>query len=176
MSEAMLKCKECGGSIETSHKFCRKCGAKQLHPGADNGGVVSSEPPEPPAEDSLMALRAKARTGDTAAMFELCILHGCAGQHKTSYRLLRLVALTGDVRAQAALGTLLMEGIGCEVNEREGREWLDRAASQGYAPARLQQTISNNLLAGRKKALAARRRRTAAETDKAVPLSWEDYL
>ena len=173
----MLKCKECGLNIEATHNFCGQCGAKQSRSAAEDVKTGSSGALGGLLEDSIAALRTRAQSGDTSAMYELCILHGCAGQQRTAYRLLRTVALAGDVRAQAALGTLLMEGIGCDVDETEGREWLDRAASQGYAPAQLQQTISILLRGGRKERRAARQRMRAAGTrGEAVPQSWEDYL
>ncbi|KAI7840707.1 hypothetical protein COHA_005629 [Chlorella ohadii] len=41
-------------------------------------------------------------------------------------------ALRGDVKAQALLGQMLIEGYGCEADPVKGREWADKARRRGY--------------------------------------------
>lgn len=41
-------------------------------------------------------------------------------------------ASRGDVKAQALLGQMLVEGYGCEPDPTKGREWSERARRRGY--------------------------------------------
>ncbi|PSC70613.1 THUMP domain [Micractinium conductrix] len=41
-------------------------------------------------------------------------------------------ALRGDVKAQALLGQMLIEGYGCEADPAKGREWAEKARRRGY--------------------------------------------
>lgn len=41
-------------------------------------------------------------------------------------------ALRGDVKAQALLGQMLIEGYGCEADPVKGREWAEKARRRGY--------------------------------------------
>jgi TPR repeat protein len=41
-------------------------------------------------------------------------------------------ALKGDVKQQALLGQMLLEGYGCDRDPAAGREWVDKAKRRGY--------------------------------------------
>lgn len=41
-------------------------------------------------------------------------------------------AMRGDVKAQALLGQMLIEGYGCEADPAKGREWAEKARRRGY--------------------------------------------
>lgn len=41
-------------------------------------------------------------------------------------------AMRGDVKAQALLGQMLIEGYGCEEDAVKGREWAEKARRRGY--------------------------------------------
>ncbi|EIE25520.1 hypothetical protein COCSUDRAFT_32673 [Coccomyxa subellipsoidea C-169] len=44
-------------------------------------------------------------------------------------------ALRGDVKQQALLGQMLLEGYGCERDSAAGKEWVDKARRRGYRMA-----------------------------------------
>ncbi|CAL5219005.1 g760 [Coccomyxa viridis] len=44
-------------------------------------------------------------------------------------------AQRGDVKQQALLGQMLMEGYGCERDAAAGKEWSDKARRRGYRMA-----------------------------------------
>lgn len=50
-------------------------------------------------------------------------------------------AYQGDVKMQALLGNMLMEGYGCIQDETTGKEWAGRARRRGYHMAGVYCTI-----------------------------------
>ncbi|KDD75963.1 hypothetical protein H632_c416p0 [Helicosporidium sp. ATCC 50920] len=48
------------------------------------------------------------------------------------YREAEQEAMQGDVKAAALLGSMLIEGYGCEANPEKGKEWLEKARRRGY--------------------------------------------
>lgn len=44
-------------------------------------------------------------------------------------------AVKGDVKQQALLGQMLLEGYGCEQNQSAARMWIDKAKRRGYRMA-----------------------------------------
>lgn len=58
-----------------------------------------------------------------------------AGDHAAALRVIEPAARAGDPLAQAVLGTAYDTGQGKEASPALAREWLERAATQGYAPA-----------------------------------------
>lgn len=38
----------------------------------------------------------------------------------------------GDIKAQALLGQMLIEGYGCKADPEKGKEWAERARRRGY--------------------------------------------
>ncbi|DBA95328.1 TPA: hypothetical protein ACH3X3_013215 [Trebouxia sp. C0006] len=44
-------------------------------------------------------------------------------------------AVKGDVKQQALLGQMLLEGYGCDVNQAAARMWVDKAKRRGYRMA-----------------------------------------
>jgi TPR repeat protein len=41
-------------------------------------------------------------------------------------------ASRGDIKAQALLGQMLIEGYGCKADPEKGKEWAERARRRGY--------------------------------------------
>ncbi|KAK9810453.1 hypothetical protein WJX72_010920 [[Myrmecia] bisecta] len=41
-------------------------------------------------------------------------------------------AVKGDVKMQALLGQMLIDGYGCEADPVAGKEWVDKARRRGY--------------------------------------------
>lgn len=44
-------------------------------------------------------------------------------------------ATKGDIKQQALLGQMMIEGYGCKPNPELGREWTERARKRGYKMA-----------------------------------------
>ena len=57
------------------------------------------------------------------------------GDYRTAFREFKALAVRGDARAQALLGTMYSEGNGVPKNYREAIKWTRKAAVQGYASA-----------------------------------------
>ncbi|WP_177420589.1 tetratricopeptide repeat protein [endosymbiont of Lamellibrachia barhami] len=57
-------------------------------------------------------------------------------KYKAVFRLLFPLAVEGNAEAQYALGYMYHHGLGLEKDDSQAMQWIQRAASQGYAKAR----------------------------------------
>lgn len=84
---------------------------------------------------ALRWLKQSAAAGYPPAQYDLALYYLSQGNPKEAAPLMKALAEKGDAAAQFNYGVMLTRGDGVKANAAKGKEYIQKAAAQGFPPA-----------------------------------------